>query len=153
MKPTSGRGWAYSGFVLGISTSVAGNILDVFVRMPSAPIGAVLSAAIWPLALLISLEVIARVQWPKRRFYQVARYGGLTAVASIAAFLSHKHMAGLLAHYGEDRWSAALGPLVIDGLMVVSSVALLAIADNVRRAALPEARTPPVIGTLGGEGA
>ena len=77
--------------------------------------------------------------------YRIARYGGLTTVASIAALLSYKHMSALLTAYGEDAVGAALGPLVVDGLLVVCSVALLAIADNVRRQLN---REPAVIGEI-----
>jgi hypothetical protein len=146
MKPTSGKGWATAGFWLGIIASVAGNIAHVFVQNPSPPVGAVVSAGIWPVALLIALEVIARVSWPRKRVYQITRYGGLTTVASIAALLSYKHLSALLTAYGEDPLGAALGPLVIDGLLVVCSAALLAISDN-RRQINPE-RKPAVIGEL-----
>jgi hypothetical protein len=147
MSATSGKGWSTAGFGLGISASIAGNVAHVFVQSPSPAIGAVVSAGIWPVALLIALEVIARVSWPHKRIYTFTRYAGLTTVACIAALLSYKHMSALLIFYGEDALSAALGPLVIDGLMVICSTALLAIADNVRKAVNPD-RVPPVIGEL-----
>jgi hypothetical protein len=56
-------------------------------------------------------------------------------------------MSALLTAYGEDPLSAALGPLCVDGLLVVCSVALLAISDNVRRQVNP-VRNPPMIGVL-----
>jgi hypothetical protein len=85
------------------------------------------------LALLISLEVIARVSWPRGRWWAATRYGGLTAVAVIAAVVSYLHMSALLQFYGEDWLTAVIGPLAPDGLLVVCSVALLAIADNLRK--------------------
>ena len=145
MNPTSGRGYARLGFGIGISASIAGNVAHVFVQNSSPPFGAVISAGIWPVSLFIALEVIARVSWPNKLIYRITRYGGLTTVASIAALLSYKHMSALLGAYGEDPFSAALGPLVIDGLLVVCSVALLAIADNVRRQL---SREPAVIGEI-----
>jgi hypothetical protein len=147
MKPTSGRGYARLGFGVGISASIAGNVAHVFVQNPSPPLGAVISAGIWPVSLFIALEVIARVSWPNKLVYRITRYGGLTAVALIAGLLSYKHMSALLSAYGEDSLSAALGPFVIDGLLVVCSVALLAIADNVRRQLH---REPAVIGEIDG---
>jgi hypothetical protein len=133
MSATSGRGYARFGFGMGISASIAGNVAHVFVQNQSPPLGAVISAGIWPVALFIALEVIARVSWPKGRIYLITRYGGLTTVACIAALLSYKHMSALLGAYGEDAISAALGPLVVDGLMIVCSAALLAISDNQKR--------------------
>jgi hypothetical protein len=142
-----GKGWATFGSGLGISASIAGNIAHVYVQNPSPALGAVVSAGIWPVALLVALEVIARVSWPNKLIYRITRYGGLTTVALIAGLLSYKHMSALLSAYGEDPLSAALGPFVIDGLLVVCSVALLAIADNGRHGLKPE-REPAVIGEL-----
>jgi hypothetical protein len=127
-----GRGWARFGFGVGITASVSANVAHSYIH-PHPPIGAVISAAFWPLALLIALEVIVRVQWPVGRWWAVTRYGGLSMVAGIAAMTSYLHMSGLLAYYQEDRITVAVGPLGVDGLMVVCSVALLAIASNIRR--------------------
>jgi hypothetical protein len=88
------------------------------------------AAAFWPLALLISIEVISRVEWPDAVGWKFIRYGGLTAVAVIAAVISYRHMSQLLAAYGEDAVSAAIGPLAVDGFMVVCSGALLAIGHG-----------------------
>jgi hypothetical protein len=132
MNPTSGRLWARAGFWFGIFTSISGNVAHSYIH-PHPPAGAVLSSAFWPLALLISLEVIARVSWPRGRWWAVTRYGGLTTVALIAAVVSYLHMSALLASYHEYWLTALIGPLAPDGLLVVCSVALLAISDNVRR--------------------
>ena len=70
-----------------------------------------MASAYWPLALLIALEVIARVSWPTGARWWVLRYGGLTTVALIAAIISYSHMAALLALYGEGVVTAHLGRL------------------------------------------
>ena len=132
MNPTAGRLWARAGFWFGIFTSISGNVAHSYIN-PNPHLGAVLSSAFWPLALLISLEVIARVSWPRGRWWAATRYGGLTTVAVIAAIVSYLHMSALLRFYGEDPLTSVIGPLAPDGLLVVCSVALLAIADNVRR--------------------
>jgi hypothetical protein len=139
--PTSGRGWARAGFLTGIVASIAANVARIYVPPKHAPLhwhpphGAIVAAGFWPVGLLISIEIISRVQWPDGLIWWLIRYGGLTAVAAIAAVISYRHMSGLLAAYGEAGVGAAIGPLAVDGLMVVSSGALLAIGDNVRRAA------------------
>lgn len=134
LKKTRGRGWARAGFGFGISASLAANVENTL-RMPHAPLGAVVASAYWPLALLIALEVIERVSWPGGRKYWLLRYAGLYAVASIAALISYRHMNALLIFYGEDSLSASLGPIAVDGLMVVCATALLAISDNLKRPA------------------
>lgn len=47
-------------------------------------------------------------------------------MAGVAAFVSYRHMSGLLTHYGEDILVATVGPLAIDGLMIMATGALLA---------------------------
>ena len=46
-------------------------------------------------------------------------------VAAVAAFVSYRHLSGLLGHYGEETLIAHLGPLAVDGLMVMATAALL----------------------------
>lgn len=149
---SSGRGrtrrpvgywWALCAFLGGAALSVAANIADAL--YPTAvqvaaleraglsaaafvpPTGAVVTAACWPLLLLGAVEVLTRVEWPRGFWWGLARYGGAVAVALIAAVMSYRHMAGLLTAYGEDWFNAHLGPLAVDGLMVVSGFALLAL--------------------------
>jgi hypothetical protein len=53
-------------------------------------------------------------------------------VATLAGVLSYRHMAGLLASWGEDTLSAYLGPLAVDGLMILAAAALLIDSRPVR---------------------
>lgn len=136
-QPTpGGRLWAYAGTVLGAFTSVAANIADAYVTpkdwQPARPgqewvpdIGAVMSAVFWPLALLAASETLARKRWAN----PVTRRVGIAAVlvvATAAAVISYQHMYALLQHYQESDLSATIGPLAIDGLMIVCSLALVA---------------------------
>jgi hypothetical protein len=127
-----GRPWAYLGAILGALVSVAANVAHTFVPPPGAgvawrpPAGAVLGATWWPTALLVAVEILARVDWPDERRWIVLRYGGLVPVAGVAAFVSYRHMAGLLASWHEDPVTAMVGPLAVDGLMVMATAALLA---------------------------
>lgn len=135
---SSGRGYARLGFTLGISTSIAANVGHSILNLASGQPGwvkvsAVGSGAFWPMALLICLEIIARVAWPKGWQWVLTRHFGLLLVAIIAAVASYRHMNGLLLAFAEDGFTATAGPLAIDGLMFVSSVALLAIGHNARQ--------------------
>jgi len=89
--------------------------------------GAQLFAAFFPAALLVTVEVLARVSWPSGWAWTLARFGGAGLVALVAAVVSYLHLSGLLAAYGEDRLTTWIGPLAVDGLMVVCGFALLAI--------------------------
>lgn len=129
---TSGRGWAYAGAVAGAAVSLAANVAHAFVPPAGAmawspPAGAVISAAWWPIALLIALEILIRVDWPDGWQWVLGRYAGLAPVAAVAAVVSYRHLSGLLASYGtEDTVTRTIGPLAIDGLMVMATLALMA---------------------------
>jgi outer membrane biosynthesis protein TonB len=129
---TSGRGWAYTGAVLGGLVSIAANVAHSFIPPKGQPAnwapepGAVVGAIVWPVFLFIAVEILARVAWPKGRTWRILRFGGLLPVAVVAAFVSYRHLSGLLAHYGEEPIVTWLGPLAVDGLMVMATGALLA---------------------------
>lgn len=141
---TRGKVWATTAFLLGIAVSVAANVahtyhpgkklLAEYVRLHNGSvkgwrpeIGAQIGAAMYPVALLLTIEMLSRVAWPAGKAWQFARFGGAGMVAVVSAIVSYRHMAGLLAAYGEDKLTSAIGPLAVDGLMVVASMALLAI--------------------------
>ena len=146
-KPSvSGRGWAYIGAALGGTVSIAANVAHSYVPPVDAPAdwspqtGAVVGAIFWPVALFVVTEILARVVWPSGKGWILVRFGGLLPVALVAALVSYKHLAGLLRFYGEDTVTAHLGPLAVDGLMVMATGALLATARRV--AALAESIVP-----------
>jgi hypothetical protein len=135
MNPTvnrSGRGWAYTGAIIGGLVSVAANVAHSFIPPAGAPAGwhpeagAVVGAIVWPVFLFIAVEILARVAWPTGSMWRLTRWAGLLPVALVAAFVSYRHLSGLLAHYGEDGLVQHLGPIAVDGLMVMATGALIA---------------------------
>jgi hypothetical protein len=128
----TGRGWAYTGVTLGGVVSVAANVAHSYVPPADAAAGwvphtgAVVGAVFWPVALVVAIEILARVPWPDLARWAVVRFGGLIPVAAVAAVVSYRHMSGLLAFYGEDTVTSVIGPLAVDGLMVMATGALLA---------------------------
>jgi hypothetical protein len=157
-KHTRGTGWATVAFLLGIGVSVAANVAHTW--HPSAAvlaaagitadqwrpeIGAQAMAAFYPLALFLTIEILARVPWPRSFGWDAARYGGAALVAGVAAVVSYRHMAGLLTAYGEDALTAKTGPLSVDGLMVVSSFALLAIGRTRTAEVHPASQVSPEV--------
>lgn len=138
---TAGKVWATAGFGLGVAVSVAGNIAHTWHPSKAVleaagvtadqwqpEIGAQLMAAFFPVALLVTVEVLARVAWPHTWGWMAARFGGTSLVALVAAVVSYMHLNGLLHAYGEDPLTALIGPLSVDGLMVVCGFALIAIS-------------------------
>ncbi|HZN71819.1 MAG TPA: hypothetical protein VFC00_09100, partial [Micromonosporaceae bacterium] len=129
---TAGRGWAYLGITLGGLVSIAANVAHSYVPPTDAPIGwtppagAVVSAFFWPIFLFVALEILARTRWPHGWFWILLRVFGLLPVAIVAGVVSYRHLSGLLGFYGEDPLTATIGPLAVDGLMVVATGALIA---------------------------
>lgn len=129
-----GRGWAYGGALLGGAVSIAANVAHSYVPPEHAAAswsphtGAVIGAVFWPAALFVAIEILARTGWPSGRRWVLLRFGGLVPVAVVAALVSYRHLSGLLAFYGEDAITATLGPLAVDGLMVMATGALIATA-------------------------
>lgn len=141
MTPKSGRRIAWTSFVLGILVSIAGNIGHA--ASDGMKPGEWAGAAFWPTALMLSIEILTRVRWQPEKRWTVARVAGLLAVAMVAAVLSYRHLAGLLTYWGEDRLNAYLGPLAVDGLMLISAAALLSISKE-RDVVQPETVQVPV---------
>jgi hypothetical protein len=152
----SGRGWAYVGAILGGTVSIAANVAHSYVPPTGAAadwspqVGAVAGAIFWPIALFVVTEMLARVAWPDGWRWILARFAGLLPVALVAAFVSYRHLSGLLAFYGEDKLTTMFGPLAVDGLMVMATAALLATAARVHAASpvvetVTEAAPTPVV--------
>jgi hypothetical protein len=95
--------------------------------------GAVAFAVVWPVFLFVAIEILARTTWKPGARWIVLRFGGLIPVAAVAAVVSYRHLSGLLDFYGEDALTVAIGPLAVDGLMVMATGALIA-TSNIRRA-------------------
>lgn len=131
MNRAPGRGWAYLGAILGGAVSIAANVAHSYVAAGDPAPLAVAMSVFWPVALFVAVEILARVQWPAGGRWAALRFGGLLPVAFVAALVSYRHLSGLLAHYGEDRVTAALGPLAVDGLMLMATGALIATGRRV----------------------
>jgi hypothetical protein len=132
----SGRRWAYIGAALGGTVSIAANIAHSYVPPTglsrelavgwSPNVGAVIGAMFWPIALFVATEILTRVVWPSGRVWALLRWAGMLPVAVVAALVSYRHLSGLLAFYGEEALVCVLGPLAVDGLMVMATGAILA---------------------------
>jgi hypothetical protein len=123
---------AWTAFLLGIGASVAANVAHA-----RPEIGPRLASAFAPLALVLAVELAVRLQWRPGWRWMLGRWGGTGLVAVVTAVVSYRHQVGLLAGYGEDPISAAILPLSVDGLMLTSAAALLALSGR------PEPVTEP----------
>ncbi|MFC9995841.1 hypothetical protein [Nocardia sp. NPDC127526] len=127
---------AWSGFVFGSVTSIAANVLHAWLPAADMPpgwtpgIAPQIGAAIWPIGLLLSVEVLSRAHWRRGRMWRLARYGGAGTVALGSAIISYGHVRDVLLAWGYGPLGASVGPLTLDGLMVISGFALLSMTTD-----------------------
>lgn len=119
--------WAVrAALVLGIAASIAANVLHAEPNLVARLIAA------WPpAALLITLELIARVP-VHRRGLAAVRFLATSTIGGIAAWVSYWHMAAVAQRYGETGAAPYLIPVSVDGLVVVASVCLVELAGRLR---------------------
>lgn len=144
--PIPGHGSAWTGFVVGIAASIAANVLHAMEGAWTYP--ELVGAAFWPTALLISVEVLTRVAWPNGWQWIVTRFAGVVVVAFVAAALSYLHMRSLLLSWGEGVFQATIGPAAVDGLMLISATALLAVSRTKHPAPTPVLEQPGMLAGL-----
>lgn len=129
-----GRLVAWAGFIFGSVMSIAANVLHVWLPAAHEPPGwspgvaPQVGAAVWPVSLMLAIEALSRIPWPKGLLWGLARFGGAGAVAVGSAVISYGHLRGVLLAWEYGPLAAAVGPLVLDGLMVVCGFALLAMS-------------------------
>ena len=124
----------------GVGASVAANVLHA----QHNPISQAISA--WPpLALLLTAELVSRVP-VHRKALAALRVVATMVIASIAAWVSYWHMAGVAARYGETDATPYLLPISVDGLIVVASICLVELAARIRT--IEEPPTAPVTPTV-----
>jgi hypothetical protein len=127
-----GKFVASLGFVLGSLFSVAANVLAARIPAKDAPadwtppLDAQVGAVAWPLMLIIAVEVLSRIPWPPGALWKLARYGGVGTVALVGAVISYGHIHEVLLLWRYSPIGASVGPLGVDGLMVVCGFAMLA---------------------------
>jgi hypothetical protein len=123
----NGRGvrWAYLGMTIGGVASILANIAHALLPA-SPPPGSVIAAAFWPVALFVTIEILAKNAWPDGARWTLLRWGGTLPVAAVTAVVSYRHMSGLLTAWGEDPLTATIGPVAVDGLLVMSTGAIVA---------------------------
>jgi len=136
LQPPGARFVAWLGFAFGSVMSVAANVLHTWLPADDAPDGWTpglapqIGSAVWPIGLLLSVEVLSRVRWRAGALWALARYGGAGTVAIGSGVISYGHLREVLLAWGYGHPGADVGPLVLDGLMVVCGFALLSMTPR-----------------------
>lgn len=127
---SGGRVWAYVGSLLGGLVSVSANIRHTFIVPEGRPAGwspesmQVFLSVLGPVFLFICIEQLTRIDWPKGFAVWGLKFCAIGAITVVSAFVSYRHMFGLLGFWGEDQFVQWTMPIAVDGIMVLSSVAV-----------------------------
>jgi hypothetical protein len=108
----------------GVSASLAGNVQAIYLDNAAPGVGAVVSAVIWPVFLLASIELLIHTPWLANWRDNLTKLGVTMFVGAVAAYLSYFHLAHVLSAYGYDTVSRYAGPLAIDSAMAMATLAL-----------------------------
>lgn len=137
---TNGQKWATGGLIFGAAISLMGNVAHTFLADSSISLLLrVPLAVLWPVALFVGIEILVRIDWRRNVIDWFGRALLVLPVSAVAAVVSYLHLHSLMGMAGEDWFSKLIGPAAIDGLMLGSTVALLAIrAHGSTPSLLPE---------------
>jgi hypothetical protein len=136
--PSAGRIWAYIGIAVGLGISLAGNIAATHLDGAKPSSVDIAAAGVAPIAVFIAIEVLSRNPWPDQRRWTNIKWAFSMIVGPAAAIVSFIHLAELTmdGHETSDpvAWTVALlTPLMIDGLLVGCTAALLIPAQEAER--------------------
>ena len=125
-KLRPGHGWAYFGVLVGLAASITGNVAHTYLADSDISLQLrVPLAVLWPVMLLIGIEVLTRVDWTKNWRHWFARLLLVGPVALVSAFVSYLHLFHLMGLAGETELAQYAGPLAVDGTLFGCTVALL----------------------------
>ncbi|MFJ9368786.1 helix-turn-helix domain-containing protein [Nocardia sp. NPDC101769] len=145
-----GKVVAWAGFIFGSVLSIVMNWLHTWLPAASKPHGWTpgvwpqIGSAVWPVTLLLAVEALSRVRWKPGLAWSLARYGGVGTVAAGSALISYGHVHDVLQSWEYGTVGSAVGPLVLDGLMVACGFALLSESSSPTTGGDAEP-TPPVV--------
>lgn len=112
---------ARAGLLLGLGASLAANVAHAVATTPDR-IAPLVGAAFWPLALLVTSELLFRLRFDGRADVLAAL--AVACVAAGSGWISYGHTRALLLSWGESKAGATLGALAVDGVLVACGCAL-----------------------------
>lgn len=107
----------------GIIVSLWFNLKAISLE-PNAGPGAYVSGILWPVFLLVSIELLIHTPWRKGWADTATKGGVLILVAGVAAWISYWHGVHVLDFWGYDEIGKRVGPVVPDAAMALATLAL-----------------------------
>jgi hypothetical protein len=125
-KLPAGHGWAYTGVILGLAASVAGNVANTVLTISAVDLKLRIPFAVaWPVFVGIGIEVLTRVEWERNWRHWIARLLLMGPMTLVAGIMSYLHLHHLMILSGEPGLAQAIGPIAVDGTLFGCTVALL----------------------------
>src|SRR5688500_7028252 len=125
-KLPAGHGWAYTGVILGLAASVAGNVANTVLTISDVALQLRIPFAVaWPVFVGIGIEVLTRVEWERNWRHWIARLLLMGPMTLVAGIMSYLHLHHLMVLSGEPGLAQAIGPVAVDGTLFGCTVALL----------------------------
>lgn len=110
--------------VVGVATSVAGNVQAINLDDADPGVGQHISAVFWPAMLFFMVELLLHTPWLANWRDNLTKIAAVLFVATVAGWVSYWHLAHVLSDYGYDVASRYAGPLAVDMAMVSATLAL-----------------------------
>jgi len=126
----------------GILVSLWFNLKAISLE-PNAEAGAYVSGILWPVALLVSIELLIHTPWRKGWADTLTKGAVLVLVAGVAAWISYWHGVHVLDSWGYDQIGMRVGPVVPDAAMALATLALQRVGQARRLATQDVAMATP----------
>lgn len=122
--------------VVGVATSVAGNVQAINLDAADPGVGQHISAVFWPAMLFLMVELLLHTPWLSNWRDHLTKIAAVVCVAAVAGWVSYWHLAHVLSDYGYDVASRYAGPLAVDVAVGLATLALNRIGHARRGQAL-----------------
>lgn len=118
---------AYVSLGVGAGLSMAGNLADTYRTRGAGQVDALdkILALAWPALVILAIEMFVSERWKRSAMFQIWRWTGCLAIGSMAMVASWTHLHDLLASRGQLAIVAILGPLAIDGMVIMATGLIL----------------------------
>jgi len=117
---------AYVSLATAAGVSMAGNLADTY-RTRGGQVDTLdkALAIVWPLFVILAIEMFVSQRWKRTPLFQVWRWVGCLAIGGMAMTASWTHLHDLMASRGQLAIVAILGPLAIDGMAIMATGLIL----------------------------
>jgi hypothetical protein len=123
-----------TGLAFGTVASIAFNIMGT--QLVTDSIAAQVMSTVWSLFALVTVDILVKVKTPTGKHaatWRKVKFGGVGFVAAVSMASSYMHGFHTMQSWNSGVVASLLGPIAVDGMMILCGVMLLAIPAPVRK--------------------